>query len=214
MKLLNFLLTVFAVLLNVFTASMVIVSAVLMLSLYDIIDLNIYRETVEQKVVDTEPVRISMGDIPLERPNIEEPVDMVTYFDVPLDKELQDYIFKLCDENGVDAAIVVAMIGIESVYNDSAVGDGGRSFGLMQIQSKWHIARMEELGCDDLLDPYQNVTVGIDYLAELFDTGNSTEWVLMAYNGGPSYANRKSEQGVVSKYAEEIMVKSGQLVKN
>lgn len=64
---------------------------------------------------------------------------------------------------------------------------------------------MESIGCFDLTNPYQNVEVGINYLSELFETGNSIEWVLMAYNGGIAYANSNMQRGFVSEYARTVM---------
>ena len=128
-----------------------------------------------------------------------------TYFDVNLSEDLQDHIFEECKKYDIDPAIVVAMIAKESVYNPDAIGDGGNSLGLMQIQPRWHRERMKKLGTTNLFNPYQNVTVGIDLLAELFATGKSTEWVLMAYNGGRSYANEKLALGIVSDYANTVM---------
>ena len=76
----------------------------------------------------------------------------------------------------------------------------------MQVQERWHFDRIEELGVTDLLDPYQNVTVGIHFLEELIWLGGgSIEWALMAYNGGPVYANRKVEAGVVTEYVDIVM---------
>ena len=46
------------------------------------------------------------------------------------------------------------------------MGDVHESFGLMQIQPKWHEDRMRRLGVTDLLDPEQNVRVGADLLSE------------------------------------------------
>ena len=44
------------------------------------------------------------------------------------------------------------------------------------------------MNATNLLDPYQNVMVGIDFLAELLDMG-SLEWALEFYSGGnPDYA--------------------------
>lgn len=140
-----------------------------------------------------------------------EEIELVEYFDVPLDEELQDYIFELCEEHNIDPALVITMIGKESNFNASAIGDGGNSLGLMQIQPRWNQDRMDILGCQDLLDPFQNVTVGIDLLAELFDKGNSVEWVLMAYNGGQSYANRKISNGEISNYAQTVLHNSKNL---
>lgn len=128
-----------------------------------------------------------------ERPSTEEieQINEVSYFDVPLSEDLQDHIFSECEKYGVDPAIIIAMIERESTFRESVVGDNGNSFGLMQIQPRWHKARMERLNCDNLLDPYQNVTVGVDLLAELIDTGRGLDWALMAYNGGPGYANKQ-----------------------
>lgn len=134
--------------------------------------------------------------------------DAKRYYNVPLSQELQDHIFELCDGYSINPALVIAMIDRESRFNSDAIGDGGDSLGLMQIQPKWNYARMEELGCADLIDPFQNVEVGIDILAELFATGKSTEWVLMAYNGGQAYANEKQALGIVSNYAATVIANS------
>lgn len=127
------------------------------------------------------------------------------FFDVPLNEDLQTYIFELSEGIEIDPAIVIAIIEKESNYDASAVGDHGRSLGLMQIQFRWHTARMAELGCDDLLDARQNIKVGIDILADLLEEGESIEWVLMAYNGGHAYADRLASEGRVSEYANKII---------
>lgn len=133
------------------------------------------------------------------------------FFDVPLDEDLQTYIFELSEDIGIDPAIVIAIIEKESNYDASAVGDHGRSLGLMQIQFRWHTARMAELGCDDLLDARQNVKVGIDILADLLGEGKSIEWVLMAYNGGHTYANRLASEERVSEYAAKVIEMANEL---
>lgn len=132
----------------------------------------------------------------------------VTYFDVPLSKDLQNHIFNLCANYNVKPSIIIAMIQRESNFKSKAIGDNGDSFGLMQIQPKWHKERMQRLNCTDLLDPYQNVTVGIDIFAELLDEDKGLEWALMAYNGGASYADKKIADGIVSNYAKDVILKS------
>lgn len=133
------------------------------------------------------------------------------FFDVPLDEDLQTYIFELSEDIGIEPAIIIAIIEKESNYDASAVGDHGRSLGLMQIQLRWHTARMAELGCDDLLDARQNVCVGIDILADLLEEGESIEWVLMAYNGGHAYADRLASEGRVSEYAAKVIEMANEL---
>lgn len=135
------------------------------------------------------------------------------YYDIPLPVSIQDHIFAVCEEYGVDPTIVIAMIDHESEYNTSSIGDKGESFGLMQIQPKWHAKRMEELGCTDLLNPYHNITVGVDHLAHLINISGSVEWALMAYNGGPGMADRKMSQGELSNYAITVLSIKETLVK-
>lgn len=109
-------------------------------------------------------------------------------FDCPLDVDLQKHIIDICDNYGIVPEVVFAMIDQESDFNAAAVGDSGNSYGLLQIQQRYHKDRMEKLGCTDLLDPYQNVQVGVDYLAELYDKYGDIEMALVAYNCGCSGA--------------------------
>lgn len=169
----------------------------------------IVKTAILEHIPDAEPNVVETVQIIAE--TAPEEVKVVEYFDVPLDKELQDYIFKLCEEHNIEPALIIAMIEKESNYNASAIGDGGNSLGLMQIQPRWNQDRMDILDCQNLLDPFQNVAVGIDLLGELFSKGNSVEWVLMAYNGGQSYANRKISNGEVSTYAKTVLSNSKNL---
>ena len=136
-----------------------------------------------------------------------------SYYDIPLSEDLQDHIFELCEERDIDPELVIAVIWRESRFKAKAVGDNGNSLGLMQIQPRWHSERMDRLDCPDLLDPYQNITVGIDILDDLFDSGKSVEWVLMAYNGGRSYANRNVKAGKISSYAKNVLNYRDELIK-
>lgn len=134
-----------------------------------------------------------------------------TYFDVPLSEDLQDYIFRVCESYDIDPEIIIAVIWKESSYRASVMGDNGKAYGLMQIQPRWHKDRMKRLGVDDLLDPYQNVLVGIDYLAELYHSKGSMKWALMAYNGGPDYATKMTKSGKISDYASTVLSKAKKL---
>lgn len=129
-------------------------------------------------------------------------------WDVPLEKDLQLFIADLCEEMSIEPELVLAMIEQESQWNPEAVGDGGNSLGLLQIQPRWHSARMDKLGCTDLFNPYENVKVAIDILAEKMAAGKGTEWALMAYNGGNQYANNLVAQGKVSGYAKEVLARA------
>lgn len=131
--------------------------------------------------------------------------------DVPLSYDLQTYINNVCLRYEIAPEIVFAMIGKESSHNYEEIGDNGNSEGLMQVQRKHHEDRMERLGCIDLLDPYQNVLVGVDYLAELVDyyEGNMAK-ALTAYNAGATgaYEDYFSQGIEASEYTEEVIENS------
>lgn len=147
-----------------------------------------------------------------EQVNVQEPVESLpiseyqafTPIDVPLDAELQEFIFGVAEDYGLEGELVMAVIGQESNYQHCALGDDGEAYGLMQIHPSQHGDRMERLKVSDLYDPYENVIVGVDYLAECIEEGG-LEWGLHCYNGGAKYANALHEQGTISEYAEGVM---------
>ena len=124
--------------------------------------------------------------------------------DIPLDEDTQVLLYSVCEAVGIQYELALAVINQETDFRN-IVGDGGASTGYMQIQQRWHEDRMERLGVTDLADPHGNFLVGCDYLAELIAKERGIEWALMAYNGGPSYANEMAKAGKVSKYAEDVL---------
>ena len=155
---------------------------------------------------------------PIEEPA--EPVAIVTdelpepeTWDVPLETDLQLFIADLCETVSVDPELVLAMIEQESQWDAAAVGDNGRSFGLMQVQRWCHKDRMNRLGCDDLLNPYENVVVGIDILSEKLEKYGDVEKALCAYNAGDAGAyNLYFSKGIYANdYAKEVMARAEEL---
>jgi hypothetical protein len=138
---------------------------------------------------------------------VEQHEDVYATYNVPLDYDLQLYIIQTCEELNIDAGVVMAMIFYESSYQADAIGDGGNSLGLMQIQERWHKERMERLDVTNLLHPYQNVTVGIDFLAELVNECNGDiEKALICYNTGRAGAEEHFFQhGIYSNsYSQKV----------
>ena len=129
------------------------------------------------------------------------------YSNIPLSARFQFWIDEKCVEKGISTNVVMGVIKKESNFRIKAMGDNGEAYGLMQIQEKWHKKRMNKVGAEDLLNCYDNVHVGIDYLAELYKDNNKN-WhkTLMAYNGGQAYANKRIStyySRKVMEYAEE-----------
>lgn len=126
-------------------------------------------------------------------------------YDVPLSTEMQLFIINYAESHGIAPAIIFAMIWRESSFDASAIGDGGESFGLMQIQPKWNMELMEQLNCMDLLDPYQNVMVGISVLAYQRDRyDGDIAKAIVSYNQGHFY-------GTVTQYAKDVLAKAEEL---
>ena len=112
-------------------------------------------------------------------------------YDTPADLDLVDHVRAVGEQYDIPAEIILAIIEKESNYDANAVGDDGKSFGLMQVKKMCHEPRMHKLKCTDLFDPYQNVTVGVDYLAEcLANNEGDMEKALVAYNMGQKGAER------------------------
>lgn len=96
---------------------------------------------------------------------------------------MQQFIYIICNQNGVDYALVLAMIEVESGYKWDADSTEG-SKGYMQVNVKWHKDRMDRLNVDNVQNPYFNIMVGVDYLAELQGRFDTEAEVLTAYNYG------------------------------
>ena len=129
------------------------------------------------------------------------------YTNIPLSARFQKYIDGKCKSYGISTNVVMGCIRTESNFQTQIMGDKGKAYGLMQVQKQWHRARMKKVGATNLLDPYDNVAVGIDYLAELYKIYNGN-WhkALMAYNGGHAYCKRRVRAGLVnSPYSRRVM---------
>lgn len=110
---------------------------------------------------------------------------------------IKEYIKSECSKRNLDYRIIYSIIEQESKWNEDAIGDNGNSLGLMQIQPRWHKNRMDNLGVSDLLDPYQNVSVGIDIVDELVSK-YGLYGGLAAYNAGSPSGYSQYSENVIS----------------
>ena len=185
----------------------VFVAMVMLFSLCNAISVEPQAETTQEQETTTEQLTAIVEEV--EPEIVAEPTYKLC--DIPMPQELQMWIIDYCKEKHISPYLIMAMCERESQYNADAIGDNGRSFGLMQIQPRWHQDRMDKLGCDNLLDPQQNILLGIDILLELFNKRDDVAWVLMAYNGGEAYANRNYNAGNISEYARYIMTRAEEM---
>lgn len=120
---------------------------------------------------------------------------------------MQIYTYIVCKNNGVDYAVILAMIEAESGYKWDAAGKTD-DVGYMQIVEGWHTDRMKKLNAYDLLNPFDNVRVGVDFIAELLERyGGDYEKALTAYQYGANGANKYFFSAGVnsSSYADNVL---------
>lgn len=122
---------------------------------------------------------------PLEDALIEAALVEQGYFreDVPLSYEEQDFLQTACEEFGVDYHLMLALIDQETNFRN-LTGDGGDSYGYTQIQPRWWSGLMEEIGAEDLMDPYDNFRTSCAILSQLTEQYGNVRDALSAYNTG------------------------------
>jgi soluble lytic murein transglycosylase-like protein len=114
--------------------------------------------------------------------------------------ELAGTLVREARQRGVDLALVMAVMHVESRFHNFALSPAG-ALGLMQIlpstgEELAEKAGIPWLGSRTLLDPSTNVRLGIAYLRELSDRYDGDLWAaLAAYNWGPGHVDRRLEAG-------------------
>lgn len=117
--------------------------------------------------------------------------------------EVQRYTYVVCGNYDVDYTLVLAMIEVASAYCNDAVSECG-AVGYMQVIEKWHKDRMERLNVDDLSNPYFNIIVGVDYMAELLER-YPEEVAVGYYNMGYKAVEFWNNGKIITSYAEKVL---------
>lgn len=125
-------------------------------------------------------------------------------------EEYREYCIEIGSRYHISPELLIAIIERESSGRPD-VSDGD-CIGLMQISRRWHGGRVQELGVTDLYDPYSNILVAADYLAELFaEEEGDLYLVLMKYNMHHRRAEELAGQGIFSEYALQISERAQEL---
>jgi len=110
-------------------------------------------------------------------------------------------IRKAAKRHNVDAALIMAIVYIESGYNPKATSKKGAQ-GLMQLMPK----TAKALGVKNSFNPEQNINGGVKYFKKLVNkTGGNIELALAAYNAG--YKNIRRYNGVPPFKATQYFIK-------
>jgi len=90
----------------------------------------------------------------------------------------------------------------------------GNHYGLMQVNVKIHADRIEKYGytAEEMFEPYPNILVAADYLAELYETyGDENPIILSIYSGSWKAVSKYKEYGIMTPYVEEVLSRSADL---
>lgn len=125
--------------------------------------------------------------------------------DVPLNEDLQEFIFYLSAGYNIDFTFTMALMQHESGFQADVIS-ATDDYGLMQINSCNHDYLKETIGVSDFLEPYSNIRSGMFILRKLFEKYETPEKVLMAYNMGEGGASKLWERGIYeTNYSKAVL---------
>lgn len=134
----------------------------------------------------------------------ESPLEF-TPLNVPMNEDLQEFIFYLSAGYNIDFTLVMAMIQQESSFQADVISTSN-DYGLMQINEMNHPYLTEQLGITDFTEPHNNIRSGMFILRKLFEKYETPEKVLMAYNMGEYGASVLWDQGIFeSNYSRKVL---------
>ena len=113
------------------------------------------------------------------------------------------WAFQIAEQYSIEPSLILAVAQKESHYQPDVNGSG--AIGLMQIIPSCHVERISRLGITDIWDPYSNLQVGADLLAELLTRYKDPGLALMCYNMGEGTALYKYNNHGYSGYAYEVL---------
>ena len=126
--------------------------------------------------------------------------------------DLAQFIVEKSHENGLNPYLVLAVIRVESTFNPCAISRKGAK-GLMQVIPAYILGREKvnreyAFSHHRFFDPYENIGMGVGYLASLVTRFGSVETAVAAYNMGPTRLSRRlrQEQGPIStRYSRKVI---------
>lgn len=83
----------------------------------------------------------------------------------------------------IDYRYILSIISVESNFNSEAVSPSG-AVGYMQLIPKWFTQKASEHGFSYISPPEENVTLGVEYLDEMYRETDDLRLATMAYNMG------------------------------
>lgn len=133
-----------------------------------------------------------------------------------IDDEIPENIKEYCEELGSQYDICPELLEAIAWHESRFIPEvtNRKCYGLCQVNIKVHKDRIEKLGytSEDMLEPYPNIHVAADLLAELYATyGDDNPIVLSLYAGeGWKAVERYKEYGFMTQIVSDILEKSAE----
>lgn len=140
---------------------------------------------------DVEPEYEEPGEALYEDQLIESALSEQGYLrdDVPLSYVLQEIVHSACEEFGVDYALALGLIEVESGFRADAVNSVTGCYGLCQLSPAYFPAG---------LSPEENVRAGVAYLGQCLERyDGDVGAALTAYNAGHDDGSRRYAAAVL-----------------
>lgn len=135
-------------------------------------------------------------------------------------EELAHYIQRVCRENSLPPALLLAIIFTESSFREYARSNRG-AVGLMQLLPATGYALSRELeiewkGHETLYNVRHNIRMGAYYLKKMLKKFNDLDMALTAYNAGPTRVLKYARKGKAysQTYARKVAGKCKMLMHN
>jgi soluble lytic murein transglycosylase-like protein len=122
--------------------------------------------------------------------------------------EVRTIAEELGAQYGICPELIEAICYQESRFQPGAIGGGGQYIGVMQVNPVIHAKRMQRLGVTDLTDLRGGMTVGTDYLSELFEIYEDPVPALMAYGGWGRQIGWHERTGSMPGYVKNVLDRS------
>lgn len=125
---------------------------------------------------------------------------------IPLSKDLQVFTYNIAKDYNIPVGLIYAIMDVESDFDANAISETD-DYGICQINKINHNMLKDELGLDDMLDPYQNIVAcAYIYSNLLNENDGDINLAAMCYNCGSYGASNLWKQGIYStEYSRKIV---------
>lgn len=121
------------------------------------------------------------------------------------DRSIATWLADYCMYYEVNPFLAVSLMRVESEYTDRAISrpnqNGTRDYGLFQLNSSVY----RRLTVRELLNPKNNIRLGVSHLAKDLKSQPSVVQALYAYNAGPSRVREGKIPATTLSYANKIL---------